>query len=65
MPLFDCRTLKGWLQSESKPSDPASPGWMVKDGAMASTGAGRGVIYTAHDDGYFRLIFTMACFGVS
>jgi hypothetical protein len=24
-------------------------GWIVKDGAMASTGAGRGVIYTAKD----------------
>ena len=34
-------------------------GWIVKDGAMASTGAGRGVIYTARDYGRFRLTFTM------
>lgn len=34
-------------------------GWVVKDGAMASTGAGRGVIYTAKDYSRFRLMFTM------
>jgi len=34
-------------------------GWLVKDGAMASTGAGRGVIYTAKDYGRYRLMFTM------
>ena len=34
-------------------------GWKVKDGAMASTGSGRGVIYTAKDYSRFRLIFTM------
>jgi hypothetical protein len=34
-------------------------GWIVKDGAMASIGAARGVIYTANDYGRFRLIFTM------
>jgi hypothetical protein len=37
----------------------ASTGWTVKDGAMASTGSGRGVIYTANDYGRFRLMFTM------
>lgn len=37
----------------------ASTGWVVKDGAMASTGSGRGVIYTAQDYGRFRLMFTM------
>ena len=36
-----------------------STGWMVKDGAMASTGAGRGVIYTMSDYHRFRLRFTM------
>jgi hypothetical protein len=36
-----------------------STGWTVKDGAMASTGAGRGVIYTAKDYGRYRLMFTM------
>jgi Domain of Unknown Function (DUF1080) len=34
-------------------------GWIPKDGAMASTGSGRGVIYTAKDYGRFRLTFTM------
>jgi len=34
-------------------------GWVVKDGAMASTGSGRGVIYTARDYTRFRLLFTM------
>jgi hypothetical protein len=34
-------------------------GWVVKDGAMASIGAGRGVIYTAKDYSRFRLMFTM------
>jgi hypothetical protein len=36
-----------------------STGWVVKDGAMASTGAGRGVIYTAKDYSRYRLMFTM------
>ena len=38
-----------------------SPGtsWIVKDGAMASTGAGRGVIYTKDDYTKYRLMFTM------
>ncbi|HKR29213.1 MAG TPA: DUF1080 domain-containing protein [Terriglobales bacterium] len=34
-------------------------GWTVKDGALASTGAGRGVLYTADDFSHFRLMFTM------
>jgi len=37
----------------------SSTGWIVRDGAMASTGSGRGVIYTAHDYSRFRLSFTM------
>jgi hypothetical protein len=36
-----------------------SLGWVVRDGVMASTGAGRGVIYTAKDYGRFRLTLTM------
>jgi hypothetical protein len=36
-----------------------SAGWAVKDGAMASIGAGRGVIYTADDYSHYRLMFTM------
>ncbi len=50
--LFDGQSLAGWIQS---PPD----AWTVKDGAMASKGSGRGVIYTANDYGSFRLIFTM------
>jgi hypothetical protein len=34
-------------------------GWVVKNGAMASTGAGRGVVYTAKDYSRYRLMFTM------
>lgn len=34
-------------------------GWVVKDGAMASIGSGRGVIYTKKDYSRFRLMFTM------
>jgi 3-keto-disaccharide hydrolase len=37
----------------------ALTGWVVQDDAMASTGAGRGVIYTAKDYSHFRLMFTM------
>jgi hypothetical protein len=37
----------------------ASTGWTVKDGAMASTGTGRGVIYTVKDYSRYRLMFTM------
>jgi hypothetical protein len=37
----------------------AVTGWVVKDGAMASTGVGRGVIYTAKDYTRYRLSFTM------
>jgi hypothetical protein len=34
-------------------------GWVVKDSAMASTGSGRGVIYSDADYARFRLLFTM------
>jgi hypothetical protein len=54
--LFDGKTLEGWVQVQ-KDADPA--GWVVKDGAMASMGVGRGVIYTAKDYARFRLGFTM------
>ncbi len=49
--LFDGRTLDGWVTT--------SNAWVVKSGAMASTGAGRGVIYTKNAYGNFRLIFNM------
>jgi hypothetical protein len=34
-------------------------GWEVRDGAMASKGTGRGVIYTEKDFSRYRLMFTM------
>ena len=37
----------------------AATGWVVKDGVMASTGAGRGVMYTAKDYKRYRLMLTM------
>jgi Domain of Unknown Function (DUF1080) len=49
--LFDGTTLNGWIQIPDK-------SWTVKDGAIASLGVGRGVIYTANDYSYYRLIFT-------
>ncbi len=51
-PIFDGKSLDGWIQV---PAD----SWTVKDGAMASTGAGRGVIYTKDDYTKYRLFFTM------
>jgi hypothetical protein len=37
----------------------AATGWVVKDEVMASTGVGRGVIYTAKDYKRYRLMLTM------
>jgi hypothetical protein len=50
-PLFDGKALDGWVS--------ATNAWTVKDDAMASLGAGRGVIYTQHEFTNYRLIFTM------
>jgi hypothetical protein len=50
--LFDSKSLEGWIQQ------PANS-WKVQDGVMASTGAGRGVIYTKDDYVRYRLMFTM------
>jgi hypothetical protein len=51
-PIFDGKSLDGWVQI---PAD----SWEVKEGAMASRGAGRGVIYTMEDYSKYRLVFTM------
>jgi hypothetical protein len=51
-PLFDSKTLDGWIQL------PANS-WEVNDGAIASRGLGRGVIYSAKDYAKFRLVFLM------
>jgi hypothetical protein len=50
--LFDGKTLDGWVQI---PPD----SWEVKDGAMASKGVGRGVLYTKDDYSKYRLVFVM------
>jgi hypothetical protein len=50
-PLFDGKALDGWAQI---PPD----SWTVKNGALASLGLARGVIYTTRDFlGSYRLIF--------
>jgi 3-keto-disaccharide hydrolase len=51
-PIFDGKSLDGWIQV---PPD----SWNVKEGAMASTGAGRGIIYSKDDYAKYRLFFTM------
>jgi len=56
-PLFDGKTLKGWVDIQNKPVP--GGGWVVKDGAIASTGAGRGVLCTERDFTRYRLMFTM------
>jgi hypothetical protein len=56
--LFNGRNLNDWIEADKNPR-PTQPGWIVKDGVMASTGAGRGVIYTAHDYGRFRWMFSI------
>ncbi|HMD53536.1 MAG TPA: DUF1080 domain-containing protein [Phycisphaerae bacterium] len=49
--LFNGATLDGWTQIPEN-------SWTVKDGAIASLGLGRGVIYTDNDYSYYRLVFT-------
>jgi hypothetical protein len=59
---YQLSRLNKLLLEDAYPAELAksvTTGWIVKDGAMASTGAGRGVIYTAKDYGRFRLMFTM------
>jgi hypothetical protein len=60
---LDIAKLNKLLIEDAYPDDltstTASPGWIVKDGAMASTGSGRGAIYTDHDYARFKLSFTM------
>jgi hypothetical protein len=57
----DLIKLNRMLLADALPAElrQLSAGWIVKNGVMASTGAGRGVIYTARDYGRFRLMFTM------
>jgi hypothetical protein len=48
--LFDGNSLPGWTQL---PPD----SWMVKNGVIASLGAGRGMIYTSNQYTRYRIIF--------
>jgi hypothetical protein len=50
--LFDGQTLAGWIQIPTN-------SWTVTNGAIASLGVARGVIYTANDYSHYRLMFTM------
>jgi hypothetical protein len=54
--------LNKMLLEDALPQDLAksvTTGWVARDGAMASLGTGRGVIYTKADFSRFRLRFTM------
>jgi hypothetical protein len=51
-PLFDGKTLDGWIQIPVN-------SWQVKDGAIASRGVGRGVIYSEKGYSKFRFVFLM------
>jgi Domain of Unknown Function (DUF1080) len=48
--LFDGKSLDGWVQVPEN-------SWTVKDGVIASLGAGRGVIYTTGQYERYRIIF--------
>ncbi len=50
--LFDGSSLDEWIQV------PANS-WIIKDGAMASTGAGRGYIYSKEEFSHYRLMFSV------
>ena len=54
--LFDGNTLNGWIDQENKGTN---AGWAVTNGVIASTGAGRGTLYTTGDYDHFRLTFLM------
>jgi hypothetical protein len=58
--------LNRLLLEDAFPAElPKSPdsAWTVKDGAMSSLGAGRGVIYTKDEYNKYRLVFTMRHLG--
>ena len=59
-PIFDGKTLDGWKASTKgvNEADVASA-WGVKDGVIASIGAGRGVLYTTKEYGNYRIVFNM------
>jgi hypothetical protein len=58
---YDLERLNKLLLEDAYPAEltPGAAGWIVKDGAIASTGAGRGVLYTTGDYSHYRLLLTM------
>ncbi|HTX21119.1 MAG TPA: DUF1080 domain-containing protein [Candidatus Aquilonibacter sp.] len=60
---IDLLTLNKMLIEDAYPDDlaktPILTGWTVKNGAIASTGAGRGTLFTAKDYSHYRLTFQM------
>ena len=59
-PIFDGKTLDGWKASSKGVAEAdVAKAWTVKDGAIASLGAGRDVLYTAKQYGNYRIIFDM------
>ncbi len=59
-PIFDGSTLDGWEAGQKGTNEvDKTTVWTVKDGALASLGAGRGTLSTAQSYGNYRIIFTM------
>jgi hypothetical protein len=58
---YDLERLNKLLLEDAYPAElvPAAIGWIVRDGAIASTGVGRGTLYTAEDYSHYRLLLTM------
>src|ERR1700722_5467204 len=49
-PIFDGNSLDGWKASTKGVNEAdVATAWTVKDGAISSLGAGRGVLYTAKE----------------
>jgi len=58
--IFDGKTLDGWKASvKGTNAADIAEAWTVKEGAMASLGAGRGVLHTEKEFGNYRLVFQM------
>src|SRR5579862_1553505 len=55
-PIFDGQTLDGWDASVKGTNQPdKAMVWTAKDGALASLGVGRGVLYTDKAYGSYRI----------
>jgi hypothetical protein len=58
---YDLERLNKLLIEDAYPAElvRGASGWVVKDGAIASTGAERGTLYTTDDYSHYRLLLTM------